>query len=497
MLRRSVSFATRPWPVSPNSILAVASSHIKAIGTPSPSPSPIEAGIFAHMDDTVAPLHITGEADFFPSEDFESHNAVDTTPEWGLDVSKEGITNRNYREASQALYDNPDVSMMDLFDVPNLAPNYLQSWGDGPYDLETELHHIAEKDYGLMMTYATKKSSLSRADNNLTCLLNSSPIEDGELNVRDLGLVSSPKNSMFPRSASHFGVMLQSRTINPVNAHSSESQSKIIQKATAYEQGLDPAIFCGTDPEMVTMSLLLLQKAVLAITGASMHKVCCLNSHTSRNLADIVNGDWLRSEIENLVCLGHETAFRSIRKRQASKSNRVSGGESEGLEEDHNNDVLASLPHVPRSKCIDYCTQIFPTGKLEIQLSIATTERSTFVDNVLSYTAQVCFVPNPRICATGVSALFSRINMMQSSVPTQITTFNVVPQDAEIIRRVRQGDIEGVRRLFERKQASARDVDPSGFSLLSVSKRYRDNDYTDIQISMQWARSALMYSDCL
>ena len=448
----------------PYSILPVASSHIKLIGTPSSSPPPLEAGVFANNDDTVAPLPIINAATFFQPEDFEMRNTIDTAPEWELDVLQEGISKLNYLEASQALWDNADAGIMDFFDIPDLGSNYLQSWQHGPDDIETEQHQVTGEDYGSVMTYTAKKNSLNCSDNNLSCLLNSSLVEDPDSNV-----VSSPQHPSSPR----FGIMLQSRTTTPINAHRSfEEDSAIIQKATDYKQSLEPAIFCGTDPATVIMSFVMMQKAALALIGDGMHKVRSWNSPTSRNLSDTLDGDWLRSEIENLVCSGYEAASKSIRQRQGSKSRRASGGNSGFLVKDNSNEVpaSASLHHASRSKCIDYYDQFLPTGKLRIQLNVVSKKNSDLHDRESLYRIQVCFIPNPHICTTGVSALFSRINMTQGSLPAQIITFNVVPDDAEIIRRVRQGDIEGVRSLFERKQASARDVDPGGFSLLSVSK---------------------------
>ncbi|MCJ1405080.1 hypothetical protein MMC11_008306, partial [Xylographa trunciseda] len=449
------------------------SSHIKAVGTLSPSPPPIEADISANENETVAPVPLVSGANFIQSEDFSLRNAMDTTPEWALGIFDEDITDRNYLQASQTFCDNPDASMMD-FSVPVLGPNHLLSWDDGPHNLETEQHHITWEAYGSVMTYATTKSSLGHSDNSLSCFLNSPPTEDHELNMRGLEFESSPKSPRSLRSPSRGVVMLQSRTTNPVNAHPScELSSTIFPKATVYEQGLDHAIFLSTDPEMVIMSLLLLQKAISPLLGASTHKVRYINSSTSRDLANIVDSNWLRSEIENLVCLGHEAASSSIRQRQALKPSRESGENAELLVEDHSNDVLASLTHAPRSKCSDYFVYNLPTGNLRIQLNEVSKEHSGFVNGEISYKTQVYFVPNPQICTTGVSAFFSRINMTHGSVPAQITTFNVVPQDAEIIRCVSKRDIEGVRRLFDRKQASARDVDPDGFSLLSYAMNPR------------------------
>ncbi|KAJ9655422.1 hypothetical protein H2198_005726 [Neophaeococcomyces mojaviensis] len=48
-----------------------------------------------------------------------------------------------------------------------------------------------------------------------------------------------------------------------------------------------------------------------------------------------------------------------------------------------------------------------------------------------------------------------------------IHTFNVVPEDSEIIRCIEKNNLVGFRRLIENREASPRDVDSAGFSLLS------------------------------
>ena len=448
-------------------MLVVASAHIKAIGTPGQSPLPFEAGVSANKADTVTPLPLMSEADFLQPEDFEVPNAMDTAPEVAFDAFQGDITDHDHLGTSQALCDSTHPSMMTFFDDPGSGPNQLQSWDN--HDLETEWHNVAEEDIGSMKAYITDKSSLSRSDNNLSSLLDPSFIEDHGLNVTDLEFVSPSTSPRTPRSVSRFG-MLHSRATTFVNSHRScESPSRTTRKATAYEQGLDPAIFFGTNPRMLTMSLLLLQQAVSALPEVGMYNARYGDSYIRSNFANMVDFDWLRSEIENLVCLGHEAASGSIRQRQALKSIRKSGKSSEFVE-DHNNKFLAPLSNAPWSKWFDCFVHDLPTGKIRVQWSLVSTDRSDSVHGELSYQAQVCFVPNPHICTSGISALFSRLNMAQSSIPAQITTFNVVPQDAEIIRCVRKGDITGVRKLFETKQASARDVDPGGFSLLSVSK---------------------------
>ncbi|MCJ1434039.1 hypothetical protein MMC27_003405 [Xylographa pallens] len=438
----------------------MASSHIKAIGTPSPSPPLFEAGVSVNKADSVTPLPLMSEAGFLQPEDLEVRNAMNTTLEVALDAFQEDITDRNHLGASQALWDSVYARMMESFDDPNLGLNHLQSWDN--HDLETEWHNVSEEDIRSTMAYIPDIS------NNLSSLIDLSSSVDHGLNVTDLEFVSPLTSARTPRSVSHFGI-LHSQATTSTNYHRScGSHSRITRKAAAYEQDLDTAILFGTDPEMVIMPLLLLQKAVSAIPEASMHKAryCC--GSIRRNLANMVDFDWLRSEIESLVCLGHEAASNSIRQRQALKASRESS-KSSRLVEEHSNNMLTPLTNAPRSKGFDTFVHDLPSGKVRVRLSLVSIERSDYVDGELSYEAQVYFVPNPHICTTGVSALFSRLNKTQSSVPAQITTFNVVPQDAQIIRCVRTGDITGVRKLFETKQASARDVDPGGFSLLSYA----------------------------
>lgn len=54
-------------------------------------------------------------------------------------------------------------------------------------------------------------------------------------------------------------------------------------------------------------------------------------------------------------------------------------------------------------------------------------------------------------------------------ISPSIRTFNVVPKHAEIFTRLRMNDVQGIHSLFDARKASPRDVDESGFSLLSVS----------------------------
>lgn len=76
-----------------------------------------------------------------------------------------------------------------------------------------------------------------------------------------------------------------------------------------------------------------------------------------------------------------------------------------------------------------------------------------------------------RKCRRGTSIRFIKtLEVLQGfHISPHITTFNIVPDESDIIQCAVQNDLRGVQRLFESRKASPQDVDSRGFSLLSVS----------------------------
>ena len=77
----------------------------------------------------------------------------------------------------------------------------------------------------------------------------------------------------------------------------------------------------------------------------------------------------------------------------------------------------------------------------------------------------------------GVSAEFTKPwnTLVKSQISPFLKTSNVIHQESKIIICLRGNDLQGVRRLLERKEASPLDVDERGFSLLSVTFPCREN----------------------
>ena len=72
---------------------------------------------------------------------------------------------------------------------------------------------------------------------------------------------------------------------------------------------------------------------------------------------------------------------------------------------------------------------------------------------------------------------------------------NLVPESSEVIRRVSRNDLLGLQKQFDNREASPLDVDPRGYSSLSVSLTgggFVRNIDSNVLLSNQYA----MYTGC-
>ena len=93
----------------------------------------------------------------------------------------------------------------------------------------------------------------------------------------------------------------------------------------------------------------------------------------------------------------------------------------------------------------------------------------------------IAFMPRSKDRTVGVSIMFSEIRntVGAQKISPYIRTFNVIPKDSAIINSVVHNNLEEVQSLFASGEASPLDVDPDGFSLLSVH-----DEYERLQIAM-------------
>jgi len=82
----------------------------------------------------------------------------------------------------------------------------------------------------------------------------------------------------------------------------------------------------------------------------------------------------------------------------------------------------------------------------------------------------ISFITETGLAAyTGVQVTLQR-NDRTTPLCASITPFNVVPEDAAIVRSVAENNTDQFMSLIRTGRASARDVDPGGVSLLHVSE---------------------------
>ena len=184
----------------------------------------------------------------------------------------------------------------------------------------------------------------------------------------------------------------------------------------------------------------------------------------------------LCSEVERLLEIYLEASLRSIRNRQAARSQTT-------LSSDHSftfnkrrpafrsldgSQQLAKLTEVtiaPKLRRPNVYHYSKPTGQVIIEAGEGPRDL-TSEDNL--YLVNISLLPRAMERTLGLCVqLCSRKN--GPSITPQINTFNVVPVDSAIFQCVRNKDLQGLQTLFDLGAASARDVDSDGTSLLDVS----------------------------
>ena len=233
-----------------------------------------------------------------------------------------------------------------------------------------------------------------------------------------------------------------------------------------------PLICADFDPSSALLPLLLMK--------AHLEQDFCsdpdLGYHTrGSNLAKLFNtihSEWLRLELDNVVCWTSDRVSKDIRERQvrrrigkfASPFEKSCGPladrrrSDDGIETDDEVQIIET----------SYARSKSHKGVLQVTLGNFR-ERETFPNAPEALT--VSFIPKESrrtigLCATFVSVMSE---VRSPRISPRLRTFNVVPDDSEIINCIMRNDLSGLQALFDNREASPTDVDSTGFSLLSVS----------------------------
>ena len=196
-------------------------------------------------------------------------------------------------------------------------------------------------------------------------------------------------------------------------------------------------------------------------------------------LRDAVNSEWLKLELENLLCWNCERYPQDIRQHHARRrigklaslfeksrdvsSNRRRSGDTRTIDEE---------VHIVRTS---YATSRSHSGLLTTKLgTLPNQEQHTNSLEVL----KLCFIPKSCRRTIGLCATF--FNVMSEircpKISPRLKSFNVIPDDSKIIECLKRNDLNGLQTLFDRREASPTDFDSNGFSLLSVSAHVGNAD---------------------
>lgn len=133
--------------------------------------------------------------------------------------------------------------------------------------------------------------------------------------------------------------------------------------------------------------------------------------------------------------------------------------------------IVNSTEHSMRARVLAYFHDALTNspidGALQIQLCQEAENASTNGIDSLYY---ISIFAIPKVKARSEAAIRVTFPIKTHNMPmyTTIRTFNVVPEDSEIIKCVMLDDVNGFRTQISENKASPRDVGPDGVSLLTV-----------------------------
>ena len=451
-------------------------SYIRAITSPFQSPQPVHARTLANYDHPMVgrntPTPSPARLSPFYEEGQTTGAIFKSLIDFTADFEDFGT--------SQAFLEEPVNVLMTGFEVPNiLSPKTLGLGcgdnslrpGHSRHNFSAPLEQLRQHD-GAQVVPPTRERSTSCTGTDWRTFFTLSPattFTDCPSNL-DLGLLQDTRECLSSQYCSNTSPKLGIATVNDNPLHLDRSHSCLVTSASTYQDNFSVITFSGTDPEAIITPVQLLKSQLSTLIQD--HRSIQRNWHyvykcLMLRLLQKIGSEWLLDGIKKLLLSTYEAAASSARHNIAAESPIT----DESLilsSEEHRNDQANRQSSSLQAKFTTYCDEY---GTLKIGLG--TISKSTDIHGQQSLSSvNVSFFPDAKIRTTGVSVTFVRMPEITTSkpIPWHITTVNVVPENAEIIRCVQQGNLHAVRRLFQKGEASARDVDPRGFSLLSVGK---------------------------
>ena len=259
----------------------------------------------------------------------------------------------------------------------------------------------------------------------------------------------------------------------PSPATSAQSEGGSVSTEHPIQIAKDNPVTCaGFDPSNALLPVLLMKAHLEQDFCSDTYGKWCRRGFDLAQLFNTVHSEGLKLELDNVICWISETVSKNIRQHQARK--RI-GKLASPCDEDHEPTVHRRRSG-ERTKTNDD-VQIIGTSYARsesyrgvVQVTLGRFLNSETLANA-SQAVTVSFMPKDCRRATGLHVAF--FNVMSETrgprISPRLRTFNVIPDDSEIIGCISRNDLDGLQTLFDKREASPTDVDSRGFSLLSVS----------------------------
>jgi hypothetical protein len=204
----------------------------------------------------------------------------------------------------------------------------------------------------------------------------------------------------------------------------------------------------------------------------------------SKMLADELRRETFLSQIHDVAIWAYNAAADFTRQRRNTRKlgyySNISTlpllyQEDNQMSHVQSGSIVSSTEHSMRASVLTCCFEVSTNspidGTLRIQLRW---EPQNASNNGIDSSCYFSIFAVPKVGARSEAAIQVTVPIKIHSMPmyTTIRTFNVVPDDSEIMQCVMMNDLDGFRRLISENKASPTDVCSQGLSLLNVGLRW-------------------------
>ena len=412
-------------------------------------------------------------------------------PDFNIDYVSQAVREPDDHSVTRAGQSSGDLVVAEAPVTSALRSDGTDVWGEIVPSTEMQLEHSSgisrmlqkdESSRSLSTTQSSRASSTQVSSMDWRRYLNFFPSMHSS--SRDSTTASpSPRHpSIGSHTTASHGAFSPERVFQATHRER-DSQSMTPQQRNGRATFLT---IDGTDPDDIMLPLQMLRSSYmeflrLDLCYRSISERRFKGGYTLDHLFSTLHSDLLSLEMEELICQGYELSAQAIRHRQAA--NQIPSNRTSSLltsEDNHGREAPKGVCQAIEDKDSETRLILKPTsvlmsqmsmGRLVIGLSAPPRDSQDLKHSDVSCVINISFIPERQQPTMGLSAVFERHSTASQvcCIPPRLRTFNVIPDDSQVIQCMMRNDILGVRWVFMKGKASLLDVDSGGFSLLSIS----------------------------